>query len=1118
MKPNFALDLSHDGISLLHRGISGWSLVGEVALDDPLMGSHLAELRRTAAELESGGVTTKLIIPNSQLLYVTLEAPGPDDISREVQIRAALEGLTPYEVGDLVFDWRAEGERARVAVLARETMDEAENFAVEHRFNPVSFVARPDSGDFSGEPFFGKTRAATRILPPGERLVPDTSPVPRRPRAMPLSAETRVEDDAPPAPQAAPSPAPQPASEPVQSWKRELPDPFAGFDDDDEPTPAQDSPPEADRDTAPEPDEPPAPDPAPEAPAATPTPSRKTRAVPRRPKASERGEKGVTPVLAPFPPTPDEVDERPRAAPVETPDDTPAGAKPSTRAGGRGETGTTDRAPEPKEQPRRTAPAGPVPWSGQETPAPREPVAPPPLPLPDRDADADTAKPVARPPLPFHTRRDPAAAEAGPDAAPRPIDFGPRSNGATKSAASDGWPMAPRADRATESGPQGDAPRRVDLPDTPPPKLDSLRAGMADALTKPLPTPDKPFGKTRSGGLRGLGGAFGKLRRRGKSDGDSAADAGGKTDDKAHDKAPAKETRTPAAKPTPAPTPATPPTPTPAAAATAPAPEVKSAPPGKPAATTKPAATIKPAAVEKPRSEAEAMTVFGARRSKDLERRPRYLGVILTLGLILVMAIIALWSTVFDPGEDVTLFNPGSDVEVVPGTGPTAEAPPAGGETGTEGSDGNPETVPSPTDPPAPETQPASSAPPVVDPAAIETAVTEAQPPAAPVTGEVLSPEAAEARYAATGIWQRAPEPMADPSGARIDVPDPAALDPIAAVQEVPALPAAGAAGEETLPPNTMAPPPPGTSFTLNEAGLVVATPEGTVAPSGILVYAGRPAVLPPARPPEAGAPRAEGVPRVKPVPRPANLTIPTDPALPDPPVPAATAPETPATPDAPDAPDAPPETPQSPEAAAPEDGAALDLPGTEPDAPGAEPDAPDTELAVITPRARPEDLVVATSNAPDGGLIDAAVDDVIDAAFADASELAVARSIPPQHRPDNFAAIVDSVREAMSDGSRVAAAPAAPAATAAPVIPASANVAARATVENALNLRAVNLIGIYGGSNSRRALVRLENGRYVKVKVGDRLDGGQVTSITASQLTYQKGRKVYALEVLPLG
>src|SRR5690606_24892165 len=39
MKPNFALNLSHDGIGLYHRGKSGWLQVGTVALDDPDLGA-----------------------------------------------------------------------------------------------------------------------------------------------------------------------------------------------------------------------------------------------------------------------------------------------------------------------------------------------------------------------------------------------------------------------------------------------------------------------------------------------------------------------------------------------------------------------------------------------------------------------------------------------------------------------------------------------------------------------------------------------------------------------------------------------------------------------------------------------------------------------------------------------------------------------------------------------------------------------------------------------------------------------------------------------------------------------------------------------------------------------
>ena len=100
------------------------------------------------------------------------------------------------------------------------------------------------------------------------------------------------------------------------------------------------------------------------------------------------------------------------------------------------------------------------------------------------------------------------------------------------------------------------------------------------------------------------------------------------------------------------------------------------------------------------------------------------------------------------------------------------------------------------------------------------------------------------------------------------------------------------------------------------------------------------------------------------------------------------------------------------------------------------------------------------------------------------------------------------------SDGSSVAAA----AATTTPSIPTRASVAQQATVKTAINLKRVNLIGIYGSSSSRRALVRLANGRYVKVTVGDRLNGGKVTSISTNKLIYQKSGKNHTHEVLPLG
>ncbi len=134
-----------------------------------------------------------------------------------------------------------------------------------------------------------------------------------------------------------------------------------------------------------------------------------------------------------------------------------------------------------------------------------------------------------------------------------------------------------------------------------------------------------------------------------------------------------------------------------------------------------------------------------------------------------------------------------------------------------------------------------------------------------------------------------------------------------------------------------------------------------------------------------------------------------------------------------------------------------------------------------------------------------------------------------PETRPRSFAALA---REAQAQSSGASAGtlksaastpsggsrgspeeqPEPEATSAAPRIPTSASVARQATVQNALRLNRTSLIGVYGPASGRRALVRLPSGRYVKVQVGDRFDGGQIAAIGASDLRYVKGGQSYTL------
>lgn len=148
--------------------------------------------------------------------------------------------------------------------------------------------------------------------------------------------------------------------------------------------------------------------------------------------------------------------------------------------------------------------------------------------------------------------------------------------------------------------------------------------------------------------------------------------------------------------------------------------------------------------------------------------------------------------------------------------------------------------------------------------------------------------------------------------------------------------------------------------------------------------------------------------------------------------------------------------------------------------------------LALLRPKTRP-DTISALSDAmatpaPDTGLT----------------------AVPtPKIRPNALQTTVLSPEEAEGDEAAVT--------SAAPRIPSNAKVAEEATIQNALKLNDLNLIGVYGSGSSKRALVRFANGKRQMVSVGDRLDGGKVAAIGDTELRYVKGGRNVVLK-LPRG
>lgn len=224
MKPNFALGLTDDGITLWHRSGDGWLRVGAVALDTADMDNAMADILAKAHMLAPDGITTKLVVPSEHLLLTQVHAPGPGASAQQSQIRAALAGRTPYPAEELVFDWSGAGSDVAVVVTARETLLEAEDFAVAYGLNPLCWVAGVTAPGFRGEPFLGLTRDARQRGLTLERLTRDPAIVretgiARMPAPKPQAPKVEIS-----APAAAPTPAPVAPTEPVVTPKVETAD------------------------------------------------------------------------------------------------------------------------------------------------------------------------------------------------------------------------------------------------------------------------------------------------------------------------------------------------------------------------------------------------------------------------------------------------------------------------------------------------------------------------------------------------------------------------------------------------------------------------------------------------------------------------------------------------------------------------------------------------------------------------------------------------------------------------------------------------------------------------------------------------------------------------------
>jgi len=812
---------------------------------------------------------------------------------------------------------------------------------------------------------------------------------------------------------------------------------------------------------------------------------------------------------------------------VRPPEETPAPA-PAPQA-----------APEPDAQPE--APQDPpVAFVSRRS---REPEPPTDLATPDEDTDKDDAV---------------ASATSAKASAPKGSDL--RASKKAEATNADGGKKGPTVDTGSPTSAKP-------APDLTPPTTDFETVADSETVTPPTPRRSTMAGLVGAiGGIgASLGGALGGLAKRTRKPKAASAGpsltlpqkAGISLDGSASDDA--GDTAAPVVAPPPTPEPAKPAKAAKVKAPKAPkgrkgkakaAPEPTPDPVDEPAAATEgtePLAASRdfvPAgralgelSAEERKKEAERLTVFGARGGASYE--PASGGARFAIGLVAAVFLLgtAGWAAIFMNDGMAPLVSPQADA------GEEVRTPDAGAVAGAGVTD---ETVPPG---PGDDSDIEEVSPLIVTEAVDAAEETDEQvaEPAEPDADTQPDGAEAEARYAATGIWQDSPDPLdtetlgTDRAGGE---DNPGSDGPPQRMEQV----ELAALTPDALPTPPGPPPTPGQRFNMDERGLVIATPDGVLSPQGVVVFEGDPPLLPPTRPGET-EPEVQEDAAVQPEAEPETTEAETaDATTPD-----ATEPEEE------DAnvtviqglpPILPPARPGS------EDEAAADLPegnaqadetetadatteATEETESAATADAsedsaprPERRFTALRPLIRPFATdtatdaveVAAAASGPAGGasLASEAIENAVAAALVDDGRSSAAASLAsaPLTRPEPEAEpeiepAFTALRPLQRPGNITQLAAAArvtqePPPAVVPRVPSSASVTRQATVRNAINLRRINLIGVYGQPSDRRALVRLANGRYRKVQVGDRIDGGRVVAIGDGTLRYQKnGRNV---------
>lgn len=167
-KPNFALDLSNEGVAIWHRKAGGgWVSLGSVSLSSPTFQEDLAALRDTVSK--GAGRTRRAVvrIPRTEVLLSKVRVGVFEGDAAIRHAHKQIAALSPYEMHEIAFDLgdKGMGNMAPVGIVARQTLVEANAFAKDNGFEPLYFTTQYAEKEFDREPRFYLQEAVAAAKP-----------------------------------------------------------------------------------------------------------------------------------------------------------------------------------------------------------------------------------------------------------------------------------------------------------------------------------------------------------------------------------------------------------------------------------------------------------------------------------------------------------------------------------------------------------------------------------------------------------------------------------------------------------------------------------------------------------------------------------------------------------------------------------------------------------------------------------------------------------------------------------------------------------------------------------------------------------------------------------------